>query len=85
MGDLLGHRIVVPPLVRSVSLPLKAEGRVLEDVFLPELILRGMDSQLVAEIGERHTLQEVAPDNRYFLFRRQQLSIRHGVDPFGRC
>jgi len=60
-----------------VGWPLLLEGRrpVLEELFLPAVEDRGLQAQLIAELGDRLLVQQMPPQDGDFLFRRVVLPL----------
>lgn len=76
--DLFLLGIFPPLIVGGVCLPLEALLGVFEELFLPGVILGGVDVMFVAEIGDGNPIDQVFPYNPDFLLRRQIASFRHG-------
>src|SRR5689334_20233851 len=79
------------PLLLEVSRPLGATfeggGAVVEELLLPAVEHRGMDTVAVAEVRNRRVLQEVEPEDREFLLGGESLPrlLGHGVASARKC
>ena len=53
--------------VGLIGPPCEGPCAVLEELFLPVIVLRGMDAELVAQVGDRHALDQVTANHRHLL------------------
>ena len=63
------------PLMVRPALTLKGGGAILEELFLPTVEHRGLQSMLLTQIRNRHFIQQVPPQNGNLLLRSVVLSL----------
>ena len=61
--------ILLPFDIGRVQLPLEGGGSVLKKLFLPVVEVDDTHAVLVTDLRDRHLLNQVLPQNHYFLLR----------------
>ena len=77
LPDFLFVRVLLPFHVGLVGTPRKRALGVLEKLFLSLVILCGVDSELITQIGYRHVFEQVTADDRYLLLGGILLALGH--------
>src|SRR5437899_12201760 len=79
--DFFLRRCARPSMVRA-ALARGGRSAILEELFLPTIEYRWLQSQFITQIGNRHFIQQVPPQDGHLLFPGVVLSLfSHASSP----
>ena len=83
LGQLLLESGELPfePSLLGLAVALEGGGAVFEQLLLPAIEEVGIQTVLIAQVGDGHALQQVTPEDVELLLRREVSSCGHGHLP----